>query len=174
EGRSRLLALWDGVVEVDSAGIRQKVRNRDDPPPLEHVDRAVAVRDVRGRADDGTGESLREGDRDRVGPCARDEDVAVELEELLRGPRWTQAVLDKPLAVAPAQLEELVDVEPGRVREETVDGAHPDETCSRPYAGTRRPGSHLSEAFDREGRTCQAPAEVAESCFGSRLDPVPG
>jgi hypothetical protein len=83
-------------------------------------------------------------------------------------------VLDEAVAVARSQREQLVDVEPVPIGEETVDSAHADDARPGVCAGARRPGADLPEALDRDGRALERAAKMGERCVGGRRDAVTG
>jgi hypothetical protein len=74
--------------------------------------------------------------------------------------------------VTPAERNERLDVEPIRIGEQTIDGAHPHNPRPRPSARTRRPGAHLAESLDRDSRALEGAPELRERRLGGRLDTV--
>ena len=89
---------------------------------------------------------------DHVGSCARDEHVAMDVEELPSGTRPDRAVGYQIVSVLLLEGEQLVHVEPVLVHERARDRAHSDDarTCVRDRLGRAR--SRLAEALDRERR----------------------
>src|SRR5688500_4427162 len=110
---------------MDPARVRDEIRNGEDSPSVKDLDRADAIGSVGAGGDDPAADALGHAGCDRVGPRTRHEHVAVELEERLAWEYRARAVLDEPIAVTLTERDELLDVEPVRIREETVDGAHP-------------------------------------------------
>src|SRR5262249_28266519 len=71
------------------------------------------------------------------------------------------------------ECKKLLDVEPGRVGEETVDRAHGDDPRAGAGAGASRPGADLAEALDCDRRAVECAANASERSFGSCLDAMP-
>ncbi len=86
ERRLGLVVLLDALVQVDAAGVRDEVRDRDDSPRGAESRPHRRIGDVRSRRDDSAARRARRPPRDRVGAGAGDEHVGFQLEELLARP----------------------------------------------------------------------------------------
>src|SRR5262245_33042208 len=159
---------------MDASRVRKEIGNRDDPASAQHLDRTQCVGNVRRWCDHLAAEAFGHVSRDRVRPRAGHEHVAVEPEELLSWSPELRAVLDKTVAVAGPELEQLLEVEPVGIGEKAVGGTDGHNPRPRPGARPRGPGADLAEALDRTPRASERVTEMAKTRLCGRLHAVTG
>src|SRR5262249_12464962 len=99
---------------------------------------------------------------------------ALKLKQYLARAPLPRAVLDEPVTVERAKREELLDVEPLLIGEETVNRTHTDDPRPRPGAGPRRPGADLAEPLEGDSCPREATTQLGKRSLRRCLDTVPG
>src|SRR3984893_8751624 len=136
----------------------------------EDVERAGCVRHVGTRRDDAGSQASGTGFIDHADASSWNQYVRFDKEEVCRGSDVLTHMLDQPVAILGAQLEQLGYVETLRTPDGTVDGRDGDEP--RTAHGCLQCGgaAYLAEALDGNGASLQS----AEHRLGSHGDPEPG
>src|SRR5229473_5785522 len=139
------------------ARVADEVRESRDLALVQDLERAGGVWDVGSRRDHASSERPRPRFVDHPDACAGNEHVRCDREQLRRWAHLGAEMLDQPIAMSSAELEQLVDVEARRTPDAAVDGRERYEPSPAHGQLHRGRASNLAEALDGSRAIFESP-----------------